>query len=227
MHILRRIFLFLFVSAGRKARAFPLAAVACLLAGACGQFPGQSSHVSTSSGVETVSRPRPEIPSDWPPGKRIVMFVTPSLKQSYVAACDLPVPAWNYVSKGYKVTIAVDRDAVTLFQRDSTGKTPLDRLDILRGDLDDLSSLLEVPLPQVPRNYGDLFRFLAAKGVPIVVNEDSLKQRHIPPSQIDPVAQVLPAAEFKKVITQQVDAFLPYEEIGVPHHSIFAGEHGH
>lgn len=153
------------------------------------------------------------------------MFVTPSLKQSYVAACDLPVPAWNYIGRGYKVTIAVDRDAVTLFQRDSAGKTPLDRLDILRTDYDDLSDLLEVPLPKVPRNYGDLFRALTARGVPIVVNEDALQQRHIPASQIDPIARVLPAAEFKKVITQQVDAFLPYEEIGVPHHSLFAGDH--
>ncbi len=221
MNILSRVFVF--GRAGRAARSPFLIAAACLLLSACGPLAGPSSERSTAP--ETISRPRPEIPADWPPGKRIVMFVTPSLQQSYVAACDLPVPAWNYVSKGYRVTIAVDRDAVTLFQRDSTGKTPLDRLDILRTDLDDLSSLLEVPLPQVPRSYGDLYRLLAARGVPIVVNEEALDLRHIPRSQVDAVAEVLPPAQFKTVITQQIDAFLPYEEIGVPHHSLFAERH--
>src|SRR5262245_17601778 len=175
--------------AGRKARTLAVLILVCVCTMVCQPSQGQSGQASSSAAGATVSKERPEIPGDWPPGKRIVMFVTPSLKQSYVAACDLPVPAWNYVSRGYKVTIAVDRDAVTLFERDSAGKTPLDRLEILRSDYDDLAALLEVPLPEVPHNYGGLFRLLAARGVPIVVIEDTIVQHTIPPMRIDPVAK--------------------------------------
>ena len=150
------------------------------------------------------------------------MHVTPSLKQSYVLACDMPIPAWNYLHRGHRVTIALDADAVTAFRRDGSGRTPLDRLEILHEDLDDLSDLLEVPLGATPHTYGELFRFLSSSGVRIVANGDVLRARDIRPAALDPMVTVLGGSEFKALL-QDVDALLPYEEIAVPHHSLFHG----
>ena len=165
---------------------------------------------------------RPQIPADWPPGKRIVMHVTPSLKQSYVLACDTPIPAWNYLHRGHRVIIALDADAVTAFRRDGSGRTPLDRLEILREDLDDLSDLLEVPLGATPHTYGELFRFLSSSGVRIVASGDVLRAHGIKPAELDPMVAVVSGADFKALL-QDVDALLPYEEVAVPHHSLFHG----
>jgi len=165
---------------------------------------------------------RPQIPADWPAGKRIVMHVTPSLKQSYLLACDTPIPAWNYLHRGHRVTIALDADAVTAFRRDGSGRTPLDRLEILREDLDDLSDLLDVPLGTTPRTYGELFRFLSSSGVRIVASADVLRAHGIKPAELDPMVAVLGGAEFNALL-QDVDALLPYEEVAVPHHSLFHG----
>ena len=150
------------------------------------------------------------------------MHVTPSLKQSYVLACDMPIPAWNYLHRGHRVTIALDADAVTAFRRDGSGRTPLDRLEILHEDLDDLSDLLEVPLGATPHTYGELFRFLSSSGVRIVANGDVLRAHGIRPADLDPMVTVLGGSEFKALL-QDVDALLPYEEIAVPHHSLFHG----
>ena len=166
------------------------------------------------------ARPRPEIPTDWPAGKRIVMHATPSLKQSYVVACDLPIPAWNYQNRGHRVTIALDADAVTAFRRDSAGKTPLDRLDILKVDLEDLADFLEVPLRATPRTYGELFRHLAGHGIRIIANEDALKARGIKPAEMDPMVTVVSGNEFKRLMSD-VDALVPFDDLAVPHHPLF------
>ena len=150
------------------------------------------------------------------------MHVTPSLKQSYLLACDTPVPAWNYLHRGHRVTMALDADAVTAFRRDGSGRTPLDRLAILREDLDDLSDLLDVPLGATPHTYGELFRFLSSSGVRIVASGDVLHSHGIKPAEMDPMVTVVSGADFKALL-QDVDALLPYEEVGVPHHSLFHG----
>ncbi len=177
---------------------------------------------AASGGSSHDAMARPQIPADWPPGKRIVMHVTPSLKQSYVLACDTPIPAWNYLHRGHRVTIALDADAVGAFRRDGSGRTPLDRLAILREDLDDLSDLLDVPLGATPHTYGELFRFLSSSGVRIVASVDVLRSHGIKDAEMDPMVTVVSAADFKALL-QDVDALLPYEEVAVPHHSLFHG----
>jgi len=164
-------------------------------------------------------RPRPDIPTDWPRGKRIVMHVTPSLDQSYVVACDLPVPALTYIERGHFVTIAVDRAAITAFRRDAEGKTQLDRLALLDEDLDRLSDALRVPTGSVPKNFGDLYRVLAAKGVRVVTSDGAMRAAGVTRSQLDPVVEVLSVGDFNKILGD-LDALLPYDDIG-PLHSIF------
>ncbi len=164
-------------------------------------------------------RPRPEIPTDWPAGKRIVMHVTPSLDQSYVVACDLPVPALTYIEHGHSVTIAVDRSAITAFRRDAEGRTQLDRLALLDSDLDRLADALRVPTNSVPKNFGDLYRVLRTRGVRIVTSDAALRAAGVTRGQLDPVIQVLPVAEFNRILSD-LDALLPYDDIG-PVHSIF------
>src|SRR5581483_7774664 len=109
-------------TAGRQARA-ALGAACLLLAAAC-SVAGVAQQTPTVRPTETVvsgptPRPRADIPEDWPAGKRIVMQVTPSLNESYTVACDLPVPALTYLSRGQHVTILIDSSAVTAFRRDA------------------------------------------------------------------------------------------------------------
>ena len=96
----------------------------------------------------------------------------------------------------------------------------MDRLPILREDVDDLATLLDVPLPSVPKNYGDLFRFLAAKGVRIIANGDAVSAQRIQPKELDPVIKVVSGSEFRQTM-RDLDALLPYDDIAVPHHSLF------
>jgi len=103
----------------------------------------------------------------------------------------------------------MDGEAVTAFRHDGTGKTPLDRVAILRSDLDDLALLLEVPLSAVPKNFGELYRILASTGIPILANEEALRALRIEPGELDPVITVVSGAEAHRIITD-LDAFLPY-----------------
>ncbi len=211
-----------------SSRAFSRATLAGALAAgiflaACA---APSSPQASGGGSPGHARARPEIPVDWPPGKRVVMHVTPSLFQSYVVACDLPVPAWNYLHRGHEVTVAVDADAVTAFRRDGSGKTPLDRLSILPEDVDDLAAFLDVALPRVPKNYGDLYRFLAQGGVRIVANGDALAARRIKPAELDPIVTVVSGAELRRMMSD-LDALVPYDDIAVPHHSLFHPDRSH
>ena len=164
-------------------------------------------------------RPRPDIPTDWPHGKRIVMHVTPSLDKSYVVACDMPVPALTFIERGHFVTIAVDRAAITAFRRDAEGKTQLDRLALLDEDLDRLADALHVSTGNVPKNFGDLYRVLAAKGVRVVTSDGALRAAGVTRGQLDPVVEVLSVQDFNKILGD-LDALLPYDDIG-PLHSIF------
>ncbi len=51
---------------------------------------------------------------------------------------------------------------------------------------------------------------------------DVLRAHGIRPAELDPMVAVLGGAEFKALL-EDVDALLPYEEIAVPHHSLFHG----
>lgn len=155
------------------------------------------------------TRPRVDIPADWPSGKRIVIYMTAPLAQSYQVACDLTIPAWNYLHRGHQVTIIVDGEAVAAFRRDGAWKTPLDHLIVLRGDLDDLDVFLEVPLSPAPKTLGELYRILASRGIRIVANEDALRARQIESGELDPVVSVLDGSEVQR-LTTNLDAFLPY-----------------
>jgi predicted peroxiredoxin len=152
------------------------------------------------------------------------MHVTPSLKESYVVACDLPVPALTYIQRGHHVVIAVDQQAITAFRRDAAGKTPLDRTEILPEDLDDLPSFLAVGRSDVPKNFGDLYRILVSKGAVLVADEATVRAQGIDSAELDPVLKVISSDEFRKIITDN-DTLLPYDEIGMPHHSLFGADH--
>jgi hypothetical protein len=47
------------------------------------------------------------------------------------------------------------------------------------------------------------------------------KAHHVPRNQVDPEVTVVTAAGFLRLTTQNVDAFLAFEDVGVPRHSLF------
>lgn len=195
---------------------------------ACSPSAVQPPHLTSSVNRQEVAgggpigviRRRPEIPADWPSGKRIVMHITPSLQQSYVVACDVPVPALTYLQRGHQVIIAVDSEAITAFRRDHEGKTSLDRLDLLEDDLEELAQMLRIPLSAVPKNFGELYRVLSGKGIRLVANKGALRVLGIQPDELDPAVRVVGSDEFRRIMTD-LDALLPYDDTS-PLESIFA-----
>lgn len=166
-------------------------------------------------------RPRPDIPGDWPKGKRIVMQVTPSLEKSYVVACDVPIPALTYVAWGHQVTIAIDGNAITAFRRDPTGKSPLDRLELLDSDVEGLAGFLGVPEKSVPKDFGELYRTLGStRGIRIVTSEGVMRAAGVTRSQLDPAVEILSDKDYQRVLVD-LDAFLPYDDVQPQQTSIF------
>lgn len=147
------------------------------------------------------------------------MHVTPSLDRSYVVACDLPVPALTYLSRGHQISILLDEDAVTAFRRDGTGKTPLDRLDLLEEDYDQLADFLGVPRAALPQDFGALYRVMVERGVRLLANEEALRAHRVRTDDLDPAVVVVSGAEARHLMSD-LDALLPYDNIG-PMHSIF------
>ncbi len=147
------------------------------------------------------------------------MHVTPSLDQSFVAACDLPIPALTYIQWGHYVTIAVDRDAITAFRRDAAGRTQLDRLELLPEDVERLGEVRALAPGPVPKTFGDLYRLLKTEGVRIVTGEHVLRAAGVSRGQLDPIVEVLRPDEFGRLLSD-LDALLPYDDIS-PQHSIF------
>ncbi|MBM2810201.1 MAG: hypothetical protein HW416_960 [Chloroflexi bacterium] len=148
------------------------------------------------------------------------MHVTPSLDQSYAVACDTPAPALTYAARGHNLTVVIDEGAVTAFRRDASGTTPLDRLDLLEDDFDELGTVLGLPRAELPKNFGALYRTFATRGIRLVANEDAVRAANIRPEELDPAVQVVTGEEVRKLLSD-LDAFLPYDDIG-PMHPIFS-----
>lgn len=128
---------------------------------------------------------------------RILIHMKTSLAEDDAQICAVPNVAWASVKAGHQVTILVDASAVTsvtkgfgwfntVFRSDTTA---LDRATLPERERLSLAEQMDVPIDQVPHNYGEYFDFLKEMGVEIYGNRTMMLLYKIDPGRIADAVQ--------------------------------------
>ncbi len=124
---------------------------------------------------------------------RILIHMKTSLAEDNAQICAVPNVAWAAVKAGHNVTILVDASAVTSVTKGfgwfrgliGSDSTALDRAALPERERQSLSDQMDVPLEQVPYNYGEYFDFLRNKlGVEIYGNRSMMLLYQIDPGRV-------------------------------------------
>lgn len=109
----------------------------------------------------------------------VLFHVKTALNVDDAQICVVPNVAMASLDSGDKVTILFDGSAVTSitqgwgwFVFETT--TPMDKASLPERERNSLSKQFNIPLEEIPQNYGDYFRFLKKKGVEVYVNKTML-----------------------------------------------------
>jgi hypothetical protein len=98
----------------------------------------------------------------------ILIHTKTSLALDDAQICAVPNVAWAAVKAGHRVTVLVDASAVTSVTKGfgwfrrliGSESTALDRAGLPDWEREGLSEQMDVPLEQIPHNYGEYFDFL-------------------------------------------------------------------
>ncbi len=131
---------------------------------------------------------------------RLLIHMKTSLAEDDAQICAVPNVAWAAVKAGHQVTILVDASAVTsvtrgfgwfsgIFRSDSTA---LDRAALPERERQSLSEQMNVPLENVPQNYGAYLDFLQKMGVEIYGNRTMMLLYNIDPSRVASAVTPIP-----------------------------------
>ncbi|MBI4720737.1 MAG: DsrE family protein [Chitinivibrionia bacterium] len=94
----------------------------------------------------------------------------------------IPHLALSALQQGYRVVILFDDDGVSAIKIGvwyGGHTTPLDKTALPEEERRALATLLGVPDPSLPDNYGDFVRFLKGKGVELYANKIVMELRNI------------------------------------------------
>ncbi|MGQ0812781.1 MAG: hypothetical protein ACT4OO_16355 [Nitrospiraceae bacterium] len=141
---------------------------------------------------------------------RILIHMKTSLVEDDAQICAVPNVAWAAVKAGHKVTILVDASAVKsvtkgfgwfnhIFRPDSTA---LDRAALPERERQSLSEQMDVPLEQVPHNYGEYFEFLKKLGVEIYGNRTMMLLYQIDPARVAADVAPIPLDRMVSLFTE-------------------------
>ncbi len=153
-------------------------------------------------------QPRPE---------HILIHMKTSLAEDDAQICAVPNVAWAALKAGHQVTILVDASAVTsvtkgygwlngLIRPDSTA---LDRAVLPERERRSLSEQMDVPLEQIPRDYGEYFEHLRKLGVHIFANRTMMLLYHIDPLRLAPAVNPISLQEMIALF-QRADRIIVY-----------------
>lgn len=130
---------------------------------------------------------------------KILIHMKTSLAEDDAQICAVPNVAWSVVRAGHTVSILVDASAVTsvtrgwgwfnaLFRSDSTA---LDRAALPERERKSLAEQMEVPLEDIPHDYGEYLKFLNTLGIEIYGNRTMMLLYKIDPERVaEPVVPV-------------------------------------
>ncbi len=138
----------------------------------------------------------------------ILIHMKTSLALDDAQICAVPNVAWAAVKAGHKVTILVDASAVTSVTKGfgwfrgliGSESTALDRAGLPERERRSLSEQMNVPLEQIPHNYGEYFDFLKNKlGVEIYGNQTMMLLYNIDPARVASSVTPIPLAKMVDV----------------------------
>lgn len=120
--------------------------------------------------------------------KQFLIHVKTSLAEDDAQICVAPNVALAALQQGNAVTLLFDGSAVTSVKRGSLfnpDKTPMDKADLPERERKSLAEQLQIPLEQIPHNYGEYLGFLKQKGAKLIINRTMMLLYKIEPEEID------------------------------------------
>ena len=126
--------------------------------------------------------------ADDPAGKLFLVHAKTSMKLDDAQLCAVPNVALTALEKGYRVAILFDASGVTAIKKGGLfggDKTPLDKAALPERERKSLAAQLEIPLNEIPRDYGEYIHFLQARGVELYANRTMMLLYKIGADEID------------------------------------------
>lgn len=132
--------------------------------------------------------------------ENVLIHVKTSLAQDDAQICVVPNVAMAALDAGDDVTLLFDASAVTSITQgwgwsNWGATTPMDNATAPARERKSIADQFDVPLDEVPTDYGAYLDFLGERGVDMYVNRTMLTLYKINPEDVDPVAQPLDAKE--------------------------------
>ena len=146
--------------------------------------------------------------------ENLLLHVKTSLAVDDAQICVAPNLALAALEGGDRVTMLFDGSAVTSitqgwgwFVFGST--TPMDKAALPERERESLAQQFDIPLEQIPRNYGDYLEFIRNRGAEIYVNRTMLTLYNIDPGHTDAIAQPI---DLKSMVNlfKEADRMLVY-----------------
>lgn len=122
----------------------------------------------------------------------VLIHVKTSLAKDDAQICVVPNVAMAALEAGDNVTLLFDASAVTSITRgwgwfNWGTSTPMDNATAPTRERKSIANQFDVPLEQVPTDYGAYLNFLNDRGVKMYVNRTMLTLYKIKPDSIDPL----------------------------------------
>ena len=142
----------------------------------------------------------------------LVFHVKTALSIDDAQICVVPNVAWAALAQGRPVTIVFDGSAVTSVARGygwrgwlGIESTAMERAGLPERERRSLAEQFDVPLEEVPEDYGAYLRFIKEKGAEIYYNTTMALLYQIDPEQIDDALEPLELQALLKVLTADAD----------------------
>ena len=126
--------------------------------------------------------------------------------------CVVPNVAWAALAEGRPVTIVFDGSAVTSVARGygwrgwlGIHSTAMERAGLPERERRSLAEQFDVPLEEVPEDYGAYLHFIKEKGAEIYYNTTMALLYEIDPEQIDNALEPLELQALLQVLTADAD----------------------
>jgi hypothetical protein len=142
----------------------------------------------------------------------LVFHVKTALSVDVAQICVVPNVAWAALAEGRPVTIVFDGSAVTSVARGygwrgwlGIDSTAMERAGLPERERRSLAEQFDLPLEEVPEDYGEYLRFIKEKGAEIYYNTTMALLYEIDPEQIDNALEPLELQALLQVLTADAD----------------------
>lgn len=139
--------------------------------------------------------------------KTLVIHAKTSLEIDSGQLSTVPNVVWTGLEEGFKVVILFDASGVTAIKKGGSilglFYTPLDDVDLAPQVRNALAEQMNLPVSQIPRNYGEYIRFLKGKkGVALYVNRVMLLHYKINEDEIDSAVTPITLQDMIKLLNE-------------------------